>query len=171
MNSDKVSLDVHHYDGKLGDSYSELVKWDDDYLLPPPSFDDSINEFSDYLNLIGTNPEKKVGNTLIKLVTNHHGNYDPTNKINFEDIMSRVWRFYRLVEDKADKAVFLQQFLDINKGTCPQGRSGARLYQLYYMWIDHGRNYMDGTSGSGGDDTNDTIVKVMKKLWKHVDDL
>lgn len=157
-------LNVHEYDGKLGESYLELVNWDTEHLQPAQPFEEAMKEVSEFV--IGNTSEKEMSsikNLLNMLSTQHKSNFDSSNKIDFEDIMPRVWRFYRLVDDPDDKLVFAQQIADIRKGTCPQGRAGARLYQLYFLWIDHGKSNWKSIDEP---DKEDTVLVVMKKLMK-----
>jgi hypothetical protein len=128
-------LDVHTYDGELGKNYLNLVDWDDKNLLISPDFNSCMEEIKEYI-LTLPKPLQIIGkNIYFILIDDQKNNYDPSNKIKVEDILPRVWRFYRKNDNLDDKFVFMQQFLDISRGTCPQGRAGARLYQLYHMLI------------------------------------
>lgn len=128
-------LDVHSYDGELGKNYLDLVNWDDKNLLVSPDFGTCMEEIKEYILTLDPKLQNIGKKIYFILMDDQKNNYDPSNKIKVEDILPRVWRFYRHNEDLGDKFVFMQQFLDISRGTCPQGRAGARLYQLYHMLI------------------------------------
>ena len=130
-------LDVHTYDGELGDNYQKLIKWDDQFLPSSPNFNVCMEEIKQYILALADHKLQSIGQKIYNiLMQDSQNNYDPSNKIKVEDILPRVWRFYRFNDDSDDKFVFMQQFLDISRGTCPQGRAGARFYQLYHMLIN-----------------------------------
>lgn len=130
-------LNTHFYDGKLGQNYKKLVEWDNKNLSNPINFENAMKE----IQTIGKKELNKPGFILFMKIFNlitkdqhKKNNTDPTNKISIEDLLPRTWKFYQHVSSD-DRYIFFEQFIDINKGTCPQGRAGPRLYQLYQLNI------------------------------------
>lgn len=133
---------VHDWDGKLGTDYIDITKFDDAHLSTPLSYTECIGEIIDNAKKID---DVQIRTTILNVIdtikTPAIGNYDSTNNVHLEDVLSRVWKFYRLMPD-SDKSVFYEQLLDMNTGMCPQGRAGARLIQLYFSWIDGLQMYL-----------------------------
>lgn len=137
----KTDMSVHNFDGKLSDLYQSLVIIDDNYLKTELTYDQTLNEIIENSNNI-TNKiiQKIILNVINKIKSSSSNNFDTSNNVHFEDLIVRLWKFYRLVPNQ-DKAVFYEQLFDMRTGLCPQGRSGARLIQLYTSWIDALQDY------------------------------
>jgi len=128
-------LDTHYYDGKLSKNYQKLVEWDNDNLFNPMSFDNTLEEIKVIAKNELNKPRFILFMKIFNLITNDKkNNTDSTNKISIDDLLPRTWKFYQYISTN-DRFIFFEQFIDINKGTCPQGRAGARLYQLYQLNI------------------------------------
>jgi hypothetical protein len=133
---------VHDWDGKLSDIYINAVNIDNKYLVTPLSYNDCIDEIIDDSKRIGDKKIQRIVTDVIKTIkTSSKGNHDGTNNVHFEDVLPRVWKFYRLMPD-SDKSVFYEQVFDMHTGMCPQGRAGARLLQLYFSWIEGLQMYL-----------------------------
>ncbi len=152
-------LDVHTYDGELGKNYLDLVEWDVKYLINSPDFATCMEEIKQYILTLPPKLQDLGKKIYLILMDDQRNNYDPSNKIKVEDILPRVWRFYRHNKDPNDKFVFMQQFLDISRGTCPQGRAGARLYQLYHMVITDSQQFFKNQSEILDDDERNKANK------------
>jgi hypothetical protein len=128
--------DTHFYDGKLIDIYKEYVKIDDELLK---SISDDFDSTMDEIIKIGNEELTKkylrnfnhITKTLISS-KNTKENYDKSNDIKFEDIICRVWKFYKFLSS-SDRFILLEQISDIANGKCPPGRAGPRLFQLYEL--------------------------------------
>jgi hypothetical protein len=152
---------VHDWDGKLSEIYIDATKIDDSYLTTPSSYTQCIDEIIDDSKRIA---DKKIQQIITKVINtiklSSSGNHDNTNNIHFEDVLPRVWKFYRLMPD-SDKSVFYEQVFDMHTGMCPQGRAGARLLQLYFSWIEGLQMYLKDSKPVDVDVCN--IFRQLKK--------
>ena len=130
-----ISENTHDYDNYIGDIYHNLVKIDDDVLIPPLSFKTTIDEIEDCIEQLEiSNIQLLCKNVLILLRYDTSNNYDNLNNINLEDILSRTWRFVKNY-DETGKMLFCEQLADIWNGPCPQGRV-TRIFQFYICHMD-----------------------------------
>jgi hypothetical protein len=156
-------LDVHEYDGKLK-YYHELKKIDNDNLINL-NYDECMEEIKELSPKILSRKELKNFNIVYDTVCKkNNSNFDSSNVIDFEDLLPRVWKFYRHTYDN-EKYIFFEQFADISGGLCPQGRSGGRLIQLYKIWIFYLVEYLDNKMNNLHIDT----IKILESLLKNKD--
>jgi len=110
-------LNTHHYDGRLKEKYKLLQEKTQTKL----SFEDTLKEIR--ILVKGNNKALKMLNKL----SQPNGNYDSKNDIHVKDLLPLVWVHVKTY-DKSAKRVFVEQIVDIFKGSCPQGRT-TRLLQ------------------------------------------
>jgi len=155
------SLNVHEYDGKLK-YYHDLVIIDNNELILDVNYETSINEIKEQAkDILGQNNYKILLHVSDVITKSPNGNHDSSNNISFEDLLPRVWRFYR-ISPKEMKEIFFEQFSDIVKGFCAQGRSGGRLIQLYEMWMF----YLEEFKKDKKDSIDKDIISILTKLKK-----
>lgn len=140
-----IQLETHSYDGLWGPIYLGLTIKDALYLKPALSIEDTLKEIRSALKhmMASGRPElakltpdmaRSAFAALDLIERDKMRNLDPANKVNVEDILSRVWRFVKRMS-LSDGVLFFQQLADIvDSGTCPQGRS-TRMFQLYASFM------------------------------------
>jgi len=108
---------THYYDGKWEIKIPDIKVNHDDFI----KCIDEINLFFKCCQVY------KVS----KLVTTDlENNWDPSNNISFEYLLTFVWN---KVKNNSDLIpLFKEQYTDILKGTCSQGRT-TRMYQIYVL--------------------------------------
>lgn len=165
-------LNVHEYDGKLGETYQELKKWDNDNLILDIDFEQTIKEM---VQTAIKNYDGKFRKNVINMITilqkdtGTKRNNNNSDNVLVEDIVPRIWRFYRNV-NKEDQFIFFEQVCDILKGICPQGRAGARMFQLYSMLIYDAQQLAKGTKIEiKCDDSSKSIIDVTQELFKKLE--
>jgi len=139
---------VHQFDGTLNNNYSKLVEIDNSHLQNNLEYLQCLDEISKL--------DKEVSDIINQIRTTPDMNLDLSNNINFTDILPRVWKFYRLQDDKC---VFFEQILDMKTGLCAQGRT-TRMFQLYKIWIDELEKFIKNPSNTDID-----IRKIFEKLY------
>lgn len=166
------NLNVHQYDGKLGKLYKPLREWDNKHLKLNLTFKNCIREMTVCVNKRYDGKFKKMTLNVINIINadaNTMSNHDPTNNIKVEDILPRIWRFYRELSPD-DQFVFFEQVCDFMRGLCPQGRAGARLFQLYSILISDAKSIVENKKleikDPKGKSKYPNLVNVIKKLIK-----
>lgn len=170
------NLNVHRYDGKLSNLYKSLTNWDKKNLKLNINFKETIREMTVCVIKRYNGKFKKMTLKVISIIANDANtmrNHDPSNDIKVEDILPRIWRFYRELSPD-DQYIFFEQVCDFMRGLCPQGRAGARLFQLYSILISDSKDIVSGKKLEINDpkSNNDTktkylsLVDVIKKLIK-----
>jgi len=119
-------LNTHYYDGKMKNRYQELLN-----ITPvPPTLKETKKEITQLINMQSElSPTQKIKaiKMLHKLIPRQKTNYDIPNDIWVPDLLPLVWYHVKNFESGAQK-VFLEQIIDIYKGSCPAGRT-TRLIQ------------------------------------------
>ena len=143
-----LSINTHDYDSKLREDYKKFIIDDDLNLIKPLDFKETLDEI--YLKITQIPIQPFTNNAIITInyiFKDRKNNYDITNDINFEDLLTRTWRFLKYYEDNA-LYIFLEQLSEIlTSGKCAQGRV-VRIFQFY-------SNHME---------TKDYIYKKCKKI-------
>lgn len=120
-------LNTHFYDGKLNARFEELRA----KVLSPIDLEICWNEIHSLITskLHGKKMEiaMMIWNQL-KRDVGSHANFDQKSNIRVESLLPLVWTLVRSWEDSG-KSLFLEQWIDIERGMCPQGRV-ARLLQI-----------------------------------------
>jgi len=128
---EKISINTHDYDNKLKEKYKIFIHDDDLNLIKPLNFKDTLNEI--YLKITKIPMQTFSNNAIITInyvFKDRDNNLDITNDINFEDLLSRTWRFVKNYEENA-LYIFFEQLSEIfTNGRCAQGRV-ARIFQFY----------------------------------------
>ena len=134
--------DAHYYDTKLKEEYKRLVNIDNCFLCPPMSFDDTIIDIQNRLNLdynmnklLDEDTINKAKTVLDLVVKDRINNYDILNDIHFEDLLPRVWRFLKNY-DSEGLVIFYEQLKEITSGSFPQGRT-TRIFQFYNIHMNN----------------------------------
>jgi len=134
--------DTHYYDTKLKEEYKRLVNIDNCFLRSPMSFDDTIIDIQNRLNLdysmnklLDEDTINKAKSVLDLVLQDRINNYDVLNDIHFEDLLPRVWRFLKNYESEG-LVVFYEQLKEITSGSCPQGRT-TRIFQFYNIHMNN----------------------------------
>jgi len=118
-----TNMDTHYYDGKWLTLYQDIIK-DKDWERISCSFELTIQQIN------AKWPLAKVITVSNILLTTRQQNYDHKNKISVEQLLPVVWS---QIKGNVDlQPVFLEQYLDILNGTCPQGRT-TRLFQILML--------------------------------------
>ena len=165
-------LNVHQYDGKLGKLYKPLSEWDNTHLILNLDFKTCIREMTVCVNKRYEGQFKKMTLKVINIINSDVDtmrNHDPSNNIKVEDILPRIWRFYRELSPD-DQYIFFEQVCDFMRGLCPQGRAGARLFQLYSILMSDAKDIVEGKKIEINDPKKQNnypnLVDVIKKLIK-----
>lgn len=110
---------THYYDCKIGHLFTNGGSG---------NYQKSLNEILDYAekNLNKKMIEKvQVTSKIVK--EGSASNIDMANNLNFEHILPAAWQ---LVKKNQEYDLFFEQFTDILKGKCAQGRT-TRILQVY----------------------------------------
>ena len=131
------NTDTHHYDGNIKLLYKSLVEIDNVELNNNVSFNNALNEIFTKVESFenGTIDKVYCKNTLYLFENDTQNNYDVTNDIHLEDILTRTWRFVR-ISDIDILQLFLEQLADVYNGSCPQGRI-TRIFQFYRLFMEN----------------------------------
>lgn len=127
----KLSLNTHFYDGKLEKPYQRLkaqINMDINVEIVP--LDKTIAEITQYMadyTSLKTKSEINTALRMLQLFQSEKGNWDEANKIDARELLRFVWHRVRDFDPSA-KSMFLEQLIDIQNGSCPQGRT-TRLLQ------------------------------------------
>lgn len=139
---------THTYDGQIKDRYLSLKILDNKYLVNNITYEQAL------LEIYNSTSDNTVHQIIQKIQNSNYDNYDHTNTIHLVDLLPRVWKFYRLLNDKT---ALYEQIIDMKTGLCAQGRT-IRLFQLYQCWIDV---MNDVISGNTTDKENITIINKL----------
>ena len=138
---DNLSCNTHDYDSFLKEKYENLKIIDDCFLNEPMEFEDCILDIKNKLtfdqelrNLMNDNLINNCFKVLDLVLSDRKSNFDDSNKINFEELLPRVWRFINLYENQCI-VVFFEQLSEILNGTCAQGRT-TRIFQFYSIHMN-----------------------------------
>lgn len=139
----KLDLNTHSYDGRLGDLYRSLKKREDDgETVSRLTMEESFHIIDNWINdSTLSNKDKQAARITIKLIEQgkKKDNYDSKNKIDVNDLLPRVVKIVKTYE-KSGIDVFLKTFSEIKQlGSCAQGRT-TRLLQFYIPYY-HDDNY------------------------------
>ena len=136
-----LSCDTHDYDTFLNDKYENFRDLDDCFLIEPMKFEECVGEIKNRLlfdeeidKFINKEIKDNCFKVLDLVLNDRKQNIDNTNKIDFEDLLPRVWRFIQHYEAQCMR-VFFEQLSEILNGTCAQGRT-TRIFQFYSIHMN-----------------------------------
>jgi hypothetical protein len=125
MSSANLSLDVHHYDGKLIDL---LLPFRESFLeASKVSKEEKITVFRQFQSKITDTSASHNLNTIIASI-GQASNCDPSNNIKADDIL---WLLIKKLDSNQPVPSIIIEAIgaDMSTGMCPQGRT-HRLFQL-----------------------------------------
>lgn len=145
-------LDVHHYDGMLGNEMTIIREFLSNKVSSNIKLDTVNNFVADILQF--NLPEKdNACNNYLRAIVSQWGtarNYDPTNNITAEDMIyicalefNNMKKLFCSDDDFVHNTL-LQDFCrelfiqlsDVQTGGCPQGRA-TRLWQIVYGYFEY----------------------------------
>lgn len=135
MNNTKITTNTHDYDTRIKPLYKQYIEEDDELLIEPISFEETIKEIKEEINKCTLDLIKGHALNTINIIERDNGipnsqNYDNLNDIYIEDLLRRTWRFIKHYCDDS-RGFFIEQLADITtSGSCSQGRI-TRVYQFY----------------------------------------
>lgn len=106
---------THTYDGKLNINTQMMVKM---------SFEQAVNE------ILQRYPQTK--NVCQLILVDRQGNIDHLNHVSFEYFLPMVWE---CIKDSYLESIFIEQYIDILRGPCAQGRI-TRIYQVWEIYLN-----------------------------------
>lgn len=131
-------LETHFYDGKIKELYKELVYKQNtttDFTSIKWNINEVLKEIINNKSRLNLNQEKNnlVNRAIFLIIHERDSNYDPINDIDVLDILCRTWYFVKKLEPN-EQIEFYNQLMEINNGSCSQGRS-TRLFQIFYTFF------------------------------------
>lgn len=120
-------LDTHYYDGKLKNRFAALQQ----KVTSHVSLDICWREIKELIDARLRRNRHSVAMMIwnrLKADLESASNFDQRSGIRVEDVLPLVWTLVREWDDSG-KDAFLEQWVDIKGGMCPQGRV-ARLLQM-----------------------------------------
>ena len=130
-----LSTETHHYDGKLGRIYRQLVADDPLAERDLPSFNESIRFLRQWLDasrLRGDPYHHTVRKAIDLLEHDHKGNFDPINGIHVEELLPRVIKIVKTF-DQEGLELFLRNVGEIVKLALPTRTNDSIIGVLYSM--------------------------------------
>lgn len=117
-------IDTHFYDGSL-----KFISTDP---TAKARYHSALAEILQETNkLLDRDSCSRIRNVLNIVHPGDKHNYDPSNNIDFEELLPAIWDKVRTM-DTAEKMLFLEQFSDIDRGSCAQGRT-TRIMQFHHL--------------------------------------
>ena len=136
-----LSCNTHDYDTFLNEKFDNYKLLDDCFLISPMEFKECVLEIKNRLEFdedinkyISYEIKKNCFKVLDLVLDDRKKNIDEKNKISFEDLLPRVWRFIQYYEPQCI-GVFFEQLSEILNGSCPQGRT-TRIFQFYSIHMN-----------------------------------
>lgn len=122
--SKDISLETHHYDGKLLDMARKIQK---------AEIDDKMEMFQEFEQFVHS---PYFGKMKHDDYSRNGANYDNTNNVDAVDILVEIFKRYKTLSDEKKKdllQILNSQIEDMVSGFCSQGRC-TRLLQVFFVF-------------------------------------